>query len=196
MTFEWLAQVTPQRRSPSRMTASELRAAMRQLWTDHTTWTRNVIISFAAGLPDLQVAEQRLLRNQDDIGNAIRAFSGDQAANQLTALLKQHILQAVDVLKAAKSGDKTALEAANRAWQQNGDQIADLLATATGSEVGGMRRMMRRHLDTTLAEAAARIKGDWAADVAAYDAVYDHILIMSDVLSSRIARQFHLGGAA
>ncbi len=196
MTFQWLGQEVGQPRPP-RMTAAELRAAMRKLWTDHTTWTRNVVISFAAGLPDLQVAEQRLLRNQDDIGNALRPLYGDQAANRLTALLRQHIMQAVDVLKAAKSGDKSALDAANRAWQQNADQIADLLASVNPNlKRDEVRALMRQHLDTTLAEAAARIKGDWAADVAAYDAVYDHILLMSDALSVAIARQFGLGGAA
>jgi hypothetical protein len=32
------------------------------------------IVSFAGGLPDLQATEARLLRNQTDIGNAIKPF--------------------------------------------------------------------------------------------------------------------------
>ena len=49
-----------------------LRTDMRKLWEDHITWTRMVIVDFAAGLPDLKAAELRLLRNQVDIGNAIK----------------------------------------------------------------------------------------------------------------------------
>jgi hypothetical protein len=49
---------------------------------------------------------------------------------------------------------------------------------------------MHHHLDLTLQEAQARIKGDWAADIAAYDKVHDHILGMADVLSAGIVRQF------
>jgi hypothetical protein len=49
---------------------------MRKLWEDHITWTRLAIVSFAAGLPDLQATQARLLRNQSDIGNAIKPYYG------------------------------------------------------------------------------------------------------------------------
>ena len=55
--------------------------AMRQLWEDHITWTRLVIVSAATlpdALPDLDPTVQRLLRNQDDIGDAIKPFYGDR----------------------------------------------------------------------------------------------------------------------
>jgi hypothetical protein len=61
-----------------------LRSQMRKLWEDHITWTRMVIVDFAAGLPDLKAAEQRLLRNQVDIGNAIKPYYGVAAGNALT----------------------------------------------------------------------------------------------------------------
>jgi len=35
------------------MSATDLRNAMRKLWTDHTTYTRSYIVSAVAGLPDL-----------------------------------------------------------------------------------------------------------------------------------------------
>jgi len=49
---------------------------------------------------------------------------------------------------------------------------------------------MHHHLDLTLQEAQARLKGAGAADIAAYDAVHQHILGMADVLSGGIVRQF------
>src|SRR4029078_1438130 len=56
--------------------AGELRTRVAKLWEDHITWTRMVIVDFAANLPDLKIAESRLLRNQADIGNAIKAHYG------------------------------------------------------------------------------------------------------------------------
>jgi hypothetical protein len=50
--------------------------------------------------------------------------------------------------------------------------------------------MMREHLDQTLDEATARLSGEWAADIAAYDRIHDHILVMADVLSTGIVEQF------
>src|SRR5690348_9226957 len=82
---------------------------MRKLWEDHITWTRLAIVSFAGNLPDLPATEQRLLRNQADIGNAVKPFYGRKAGNQLTRLLREHILGAVALLQAAKSGDSTAI---------------------------------------------------------------------------------------
>jgi hypothetical protein len=52
-------------------TAIRFHDDMRKLWEDHITWTRLAIVSFAAGVPDFDATAARLLRNQDDIGNAV-----------------------------------------------------------------------------------------------------------------------------
>jgi hypothetical protein len=167
-------------------------AQMRQLWEDHVQWTRMVIIDFAAGLPSLKASEARLLRNQADIGNAIKPFYGAAAGKALTQLLRTHILEAVPVLVAAKAGDRTKLAAAQKTWRANAGQIAAFLAKANPEHwpLAEMRAMMLTHLDLTTREAAARLQGKWAADVAAYDAVRREILAMSDMLSAGIEAQF------
>ena len=65
---------------------------MRKLWEDHVTWTRVFLITPIAGLPDTERPTERLLQNQVDIGNAIKPFYGDEAGDQLTALLRDHIM--------------------------------------------------------------------------------------------------------
>src|SRR5215210_3544416 len=87
-----------------------LHDGMRKLWEDHITWTRLAIISFAHDLPDLPATQARLLRNQEHIGNAIKPYYGKAAGNQLTALLKEHIVGAVALLSAAKAGDQTLIK--------------------------------------------------------------------------------------
>ena len=165
---------------------------MDRLWEDHVTWTRMVIVDFAAGLPDLQTAEARLLQNQADIGNALRPYYGAKAAAQLTNLLRTHILEAVPVLQAAKAGDDAALGPALDTWYANAREIAVFLSRANPRDwpLPMMSTMMKRHLDLTTAEAVARLHGDWAADVAAYDRVHAEILDMSRMLSDGIIRQF------
>ena len=172
--------------------AVAFRSAMDKLWEDHITWTRMVIVDFAAGLPDLQTAEARLLRNQADIGNAIKPYYGRPAGNKLTSLLRTHILEAVPVLQSAKAGDKAKLTQALDAWYANANQIAAFLSKANPRSwpLGMMRKMMRKHLALTTNEAVARLQGNWAADVAAYDQVHAEILAMSHMLSSGIIRQF------
>jgi hypothetical protein len=165
---------------------------MRKLWEDHITWTRLAIVSFAGGLPDFDATAGRLLENQEDIGDAIKPYYGKRADDQLTALLKEHIAGAVDLLKAAKAGDDAKFAQVKDAWYRNGDEIARFLSDANPKywKFGKVSALMRGHLDQTLEEAAARLKGDFAADIRAYDEIHHHILRMADTLSSGIIKQF------
>jgi hypothetical protein len=166
--------------------------AMRALWEDHVTWTRLFIVDFAANSPETDATTQRLLQNQSDIGNAIKPYYGAAAGDNLTDLLKQHILTAADLLAAAKTGDTAKVDAASQRWYANADEIASFLSSANPANwpLADMKAMMKEHLDNTLAEAVAHLKGDWTADVAAFDTVRRQILEMADMLSAGIISQF------
>ena len=171
--------------------ADQLRADMRKLWEDHITWTRLYIVSAVAGLPDTDATAGRLLQNQADLGDAIKPFYGEAAGDQLTALLRDHITIAVEVLQAAKAGDDAAFAEANTRWYANSDDIADFLASANPRfwPQDVMRADMRTHLDQTLAEAAHELAGDYPASIADYEQVHAHILAMADLLSAGIIGQ-------
>lgn len=169
----------------------ELRMAMRKLWEDHITWTRVYIISAAEGYNDTDQAAARLLKNQEDIGNAIKPYYGEAAGNSLTALLKEHILGAVALLDAAKKGNASGVADAERNWYKNADEITELLSGANPNwKKEDLREMMYEHLNLTEKEAVDRLNGDYSADVADYDAIHDEILGMSDALSGGIVKQF------
>jgi len=167
--------------------AVTLRTDMRKLWEDHVTWTRLAIISLESGTPDTEATVARLLRNQADIGNAIKPYYGNAAGNTLTQLLRTHIL-----IAAAKAGDQQKLADAQARWDANADQIAATLNSVNPRywKLGAMKAEMHRHLKLTTAEAVARLHGDWNADVVAYDKVVNHILHMSDMLTNGIVEQF------
>jgi len=105
--------------------------------------------------------------------------------------LKEHILIAVDLIKAAKADDKATVQAADSKWQANGEEIAAFLSHANSNWPKAMLSdMMKKHLSTTSAEVMARLHKDWAGDVRAFDDVYNHILMMADALSDGIIKQF------
>ena len=166
--------------------------AMRKLWEDHVTWTRLAIVSFTHDLPDLPATQARLLNNQEDIGNAIKPYYGKAAGARLTTLLKDHIVGAVALLAAAKSGDKALIDQRSAEWYANGNEIADFLAKANPKNWPRktLRKMMKGHLDQTLAEATNRLTGNYDADVRDYDEIHEHILEMADTLSAGIIKQF------
>ena len=193
------ARELPQAAQPGRVApaamrsdaAATLKQDMRKLWTDHVVWTRDYIIAAVADQPDAQAAANRLMKNQEDIGAAVAKFYGPAAGTQLTTLLKEHISIAVDLIKAAKAGDKSGQQQADGKWQQNAVQIADFLSKANPNwPRATLLDMMKMHLSTTTDEVVARLNKNWEGDVRAFDAVYDHILKMSDAIAEGIVKQF------
>jgi hypothetical protein len=172
--------------------AVALRTDMRRLWEDHITWTRLAIISLTTASPDTDATVGRLLKNQTDIGNAVKPFYGRDAGKELTRQLRQHILIAADVIAAAKAGGAAKLADAQARWERNGDDIAKVLASANPRfwKLAAMKAELRTHLRLTTDEAVARLQGKWQADVAAYDKIHVHALHMSDLLAAGIVKQF------
>ena len=170
---------------------TELRISLHNLWVEHIVWTRQYVVAAAADQPDASFAAERLLKNQEDIGNAIKPFYGDQAGNQLTSQLKDHILIAVDLLEAAKSGNSTALEEIEERWYANADEIATLLSAANPNWTKeDMLNMLNEHLSLTKTEAVARLTGDYTTDVTTFDALYKHAISMGDEFTVGIVKQF------
>lgn len=178
-----------------RASREAFRAQMRVLWEDHVVWTRQYIVSAATletALPDLAATADRLFANQADIGDAVATFYGADAGAALTDLLTEHIAIAAEAISAARAGDDPALQDALARWYTNADEIAAFLAAANPDNwhFDHMSAHMRHHLDLTLAEAVARLNGDYVADIAAYAEVRTQILSLSDTLADGIIAQF------
>src|SRR5919112_3349598 len=170
---------------------TQLRISLHNLWVEHIVWTRQYVVAAAADQPDASFAAERLLKNQEDIGNAIEPFYGNQAGNQLTSQLKDHITIAVDLLEAAKSGNSTALEEIEEKWYANADELATFLSVANPNWTKeDMLNMLNEHLSLTKTEAVARLTGDYATDVTTFDALYKHAISMGDEITIGIVNQF------
>ena len=169
-----------------------LRNGMRALWEDHVTWTRLGVISLLDDSADKDATVGRLLRNQTDIGNAVKPFYGDAAGAALTQKLREHILIAADLIAAAKAGDGAKVASEQARWQKNAAEIAALLNKVNPRfwKKAALTSMLNEHLTLTTAEVVARLNHDWSADVAAYDRIHRHALGMADALSTGIVKQF------
>jgi len=168
-----------------------LHMAMRKLWSDHVLWTRQYIVSAALDDPSAKSASVRLLRNQDDIGNAIVPYYGAAAGAKLADLLRQHILIAVDLVGAAKAGDKAKQDAADKRWHANAEDIAEFLSKANPNwPKATLVDMLNRHLALTTREAVDRLTKNWDDDVPNFDNVFSQAIMMADALSDGIVKQF------
>ena len=102
-------QVTPRdtKSSPAAISRTVFHDRMRELWSDHIAYTRMFIISAGSNLADTADVAQRLLRNQDEIGEAVKPYVGDAGGSQLASLLRNHIAWAAKTLIAAKGNAAT-----------------------------------------------------------------------------------------
>ena len=188
------AQATTEKKagaSAAAISQSDFRNGMRKLWEDHIEYTRNFIISALAGLEDTSKVAERLLRNQDDIGDAVKPIYGDDAGKKLSGLLRDHILIAADIVKAAKANNTAGVEAGEKKWHGNADDIAGFLAGANPHwGRAALGEMLSKHLEFTTTEVVSRLKKDWSADIKAYDQGHDHMLMFADMLSDGVIKQF------
>jgi len=169
----------------------DLKMTMRKLWEDHITWTRNYIISALSDLKDAGKVAERLLRNQDDIGDTIKPIYGNEAGKKLAALLRDHILIATEVVKAAKMGNNEELTKANKKWYSNADDIAAFLSGANPNwPKQVLTDMLYKHLEYTTGEVVSRLKEDWQADKDFNDKGHVHMLMFADALTDGIVKQF------
>lgn len=169
----------------------QLKGDLRRLWLDHAIWTRNYVISDLAGLENKDKTLARLLRNQKDIGNAIKPFYGEAAGNQLGELMSEHIVIAGKVADTAKIGNTAELDKANKEWYRNADDIASFLSKANPNwPMKTVQDLMYVHLQMLTEDVKAMLKKDWDADIMWFDKGADHLTMIADVLTDGIIKQF------
>jgi hypothetical protein len=168
-----------------------LRRAMYRLWVDHVVWTREYVSSAIDGAPDAEAAAGRLLKNQEDIGNAVAGFYGEEAGAALTDLLKQHILIAVELVDAAVKGDDARFATEDQRWDENAASIARFLSGANPNwPEKEVHDLISLHLTLTRREVVAKLSQTWNEDVAAFDDILTEILTLADALTDGIIQQF------
>lgn len=169
----------------------DYRNDMRSLWEEHVAWTRMAIISLTFHLPDVDFVITRLLQNATDMGNMVRRLYGDHAAKTYANLIKEHLLFAADLVKAAISDDKQASTTAEQKWYKNADQIAEFLSSVNPYlPKNEVRDMFYRHLDLTKQEAVSMINKDYQKDIEIYDKIEMQAREMADTLSDAMVKLY------
>ncbi|TVX75931.1 glycosyltransferase [Peribacillus simplex] len=164
----------------------------RRLWIDHVLWTSNYITSATtAGAEDQKQVLARLLKNQEDIGNAVKPVYGEKAGNKLTDLLKEHIVIAGKIVDAAKSGNNALVQQLNKEWYRNADEIAAFLSGANPYlKNEDLKNLLYMHLKLVTNDLTASLAKDWNARIVSIDDGVTHIILMADNISAGVVKQF------
>lgn len=172
-------------------TQVKLIEGLKGLWIDHALWTRNAIVGIIDELEGTQQTIERLLRNQDEIGDFYKPYYGSVFGNKLASLLREHIVIAGELVTAAKNGEQEEVERLNKLWYKNGDAIVDLISDANPHiDKARLSEMFDTHLQQVFNIAAARLNKDWEGEIIAFDVGKNHLIHMADYLAKGIIKQF------
>jgi hypothetical protein len=165
--------------------------AMRLVWEQHVYWTRMTINSIAFDLPDLDAVTARLLRNATDMGNLLKPFYGNRIALMFSNLIREHLLIAAELVKAAKAGNQKAVADAERRWYANGEEIAVFLSKINPFiSRDEFQEMFFEHLALTTKEALFILQNNFQSSITVFDKIEAEALQMANTITNAIVKQF------
>ena len=163
----------------------------RLLWEQHVYWTRMVILGIAFNSPDLEETTNRLLRNATDFGMIFRRFYGSEIGGDIENLIRDHLVIAGELVKAAKAGNTKAAAIAEKKWYKNADEIVCFLRRINPYwSPKEMRDMWYEHLALTKQETVDILNNNFAASINTFNRIEKLALIMADDFSRGIIEQF------
>lgn len=169
----------------------DLKLNLRELWAEHVIWTRLFIMSVADNTTDKTVVTQRLLKNYDDMADAMKPYYGNDNGTKFGDLIEEHLLIAASLVEAAKAGNNTAASEAEKKWYENADEIAAFENGINPNwDKAAITTMWHDHLRLTKDEAVARLTKNYSADIAAFDQIETLANTMADSMADGIVKQF------
>ncbi|MFD1705544.1 acetylglutamate kinase [Siminovitchia sediminis] len=121
----------------------------------------------------------------------IKPLYGSAAADKYTALIKDHLLIAADLVKSLLAGNTQAAMDAERKWYANADDIAEFLSSVNRFlPKEKVRQMFYHHLDLTKQEAVFMIQMNYQKDIEIYDEIEKQAREMADTISEAMVKLY------
>ena len=148
-------------------------------------------------LSDGDAAAVGLLTTMEATGEALEPQFGEDSANELVSLLRRHVLIAVELLAAARSGHIEKFKKEDERWIASAGEIAGFLSSLNQA---WPREVLEQHLQHLLQltkdEAVARIAGSSLVDLRTYDAIHEEAMVIADLMEEGLTRKVSARTAA
>lgn len=174
------------------MTATELRLALRDLWSGHIFWVRSYVMASHYGdQKGAAAAEAKVVGNARAIADAIAPLYGKEAADKLFGLLAGHYGAVKAYMTATYKGDAQGQGAASQQLMQNADEIATFLSGANPNlPHDAVLSLLQAHAGHHIAQINDVKRGDFAGEATNWDAMQAHMNTVADALAGALVKQF------
>ena len=177
---------------PHPTTVVDLQAVLRDEWSRHLFWTRNVVLDNAKkDLRSKSFAEKAVAANTKDIARTLRPFYGESASDQFHTLLTKHYTAVKAYSEATVAGNARQKDAAMAQLMSNTDDIATFLSRVnpylSKDTVRGLFSTLVDHHVTQIRKFQER---DYAGEEETWPVVEHHVYNIADTLATALGKQF------
>jgi len=171
---------------------AETKAAMRELWSEHIFWIRNVVLDDATNNPlAREAAEKEVVANAKLIAGTIIPFYGEAASEKLFTLLASHYGAIKDYSEATVAKNKTEQDAALGKLASNADQIAEFLGGANPFlPKDTVRGLIAAHGAHHILQITQFNERDYVHEGETWEVMKRHVYVIADALTTALATQF------
>ncbi|HEU4501561.1 MAG TPA: hypothetical protein VFR82_07910 [Nitrospira sp.] len=171
---------------------ADTKAAMRDLWTGHIFWIRNVVSDNAVhNAAARDAAEQEVVANARSIANSITPFYGEKASEKLFSLLAGHYGAVKEYSEATVSGNRLHQDAALTHLASNTDDIAVFLSGANPHlPKDTVRGLIAAHGAHHVLQITQFKERDYVHEGETWKVMKQHVYVIADALTMALATQF------
>jgi len=167
-------------------------AALRDLWSGHVFWVRNVVVaSIGHDAAAEAAAEKQVVANARQIADAIGPFYGKPASDKLFGLLAGHYGAVKTYLAASEKHDAKAQEAAMQGLVANADEITAFLSGANPYlPKDALRGLLLGHGGHHAQQIQQLLDHQYGDEAATWEHMRTHMNVIADALGDALAKQF------
>lgn len=170
----------------------ELKLALRDLYSGHIFWVRNVVLETKYGdKAAAKVAEGQVVQNAKEIAESMGPYYGKDGSDKLFKLLAGHYGAVKDYMNATFSGKKGAQKTAVAKLKKNAEELATFLSSANPHwPKDTLLSALIAHGEHHIGQIDAVSQKDFASEAKMWEPMKEHIYAIADLLADGIVKQF------
>lgn len=177
---------------PHPVTVADLQAVLRDEWSRHLFWIRNVVLDNAKNDQRSRTfAEKAVATNTRDMAKTFAPFYGDAVSERFRSLLTKHYGVIKAYSEATVAGNKRQQEVAMAQFASNTDDIASFFSGINPHlSKDTVRSLFATKVDHHVAQIAKFQERDYAGEEETWPVMEHHVYVIADALTTALAKQF------
>lgn len=182
----------PSMSDPHPVTVADLQAVLRDEWSRHLFWIRNVVLDTAKNdLRSRAFAEEAVTANTRDMAKTFAPFYGDAVSERFRILLTKHYGVIKAYSEATVAGNKRRQDAAMAEFASSADEIANFFSGINPHlPKDTVRSLFAMNVDHHVAQITKFQNKDYASEEETWPAMEHHVYVIADTLAAAVVKQF------